>query len=142
MMRKIFVQNMMKLEVIEMSWENELKKAKFQGPQREHARFQADEMYLGMALREIHSYVKKGMEFLEKAKSEYADGNQDIMRQNFLMEQARNELEYAMEEIDKIDEEMLERAKYVGRKKQTYKFDERIDEDDLDYEGAKYPRDR
>ena len=39
----------------------------------------------------------------------------------------------------KIDEEMLERAKYVGRKKQTYQFDERFDEDDLDYEGAKSP---
>ena len=93
-----------------MSWKEEIKKEKYQGPEREFARFQADEMNMGMALRAIHQFVKNGMEVLEKAKSEYADGNQDIMRQNFLMEQARNELEYAMESIDKIDEEMLERS--------------------------------
>lgn len=125
-----------------MSWKEEIKKAKYQGPEREFARFQADEHTMGMALRAIHQFVKNGMGLLEKAKSEYADGNQDIMRQNSLMEQARNELEYAMESIDKIDEEMLERAKYVGRKRDIPKFGDRIDEDDLDYEGAKYPRKR
>jgi hypothetical protein len=108
-----------------MSWENELKKAKFQGPERKYAKFQADEMYLGMAIRAIHSHVKDAMESL--------DGD---------LNRTRGSLKLAMEEIDKIDEEMLERAKYVGRKKQTYEFDERIDEDDLEYRGGKYPRDR
>jgi len=122
-----------------MSWENELKKAKFQGPEREHARFQADEMNLGLAIQAIHNFVKSAKESLDKATS-------DVTKVNFMvmsdLDQTKGSLNLAMEEIDKIDEEMLERAKYVGRKKQTYKFDERIDEDNLGYAGAKFPRNR
>jgi len=124
-----------------MGWESTLKKAKFQGPPRQHAKFQADEMNLGMALRAIHSFVKNAIENLEKGTSD--DGEVvDGMRQSFWLKQTKSSLNLAMEEIDKIDEQMLERSKYVGRKEQTYKFRDRVDEDNLDYEGAKFPRDR
>ena len=123
-----------------MGWESTLKKAKFQGPPRQHAKFQADEMNLGMALRAIHQWVKNTMEHLEKATSD--DEVVDGMRHSFWLKQAKVSLDHAMEEIDKIDEQMLERSKYVGRKEQTYKFRDRVDEDDLDYEGAKFPRNR
>lgn len=124
-----------------MNWQDELKKEKFQGPEREHARFQADEMNLGMAIRAIHNYLKSGIEHLEKATSdngEVVDG----MRQSFWLNQTKSSLDSAMEEIDSIDEKMLERAKYVGRKKETYQFGDRLDHDELDYEGGKYPRNR
>ena len=124
-----------------MSWKEEVKKEKFQGPERQHARYQADEMNLGLAIKAIHQWVKNTMEHLEKGTSDKGE-DVDGMRQSFWLKQAKVSLDNAMEEIDKIDEEMLERAKYVGRKKQTYKFGERIDEDDLDYEGAKFPRNR
>ena len=107
-----------------MSWENELKKAKFQGPPQQHAKFEADEMQLGMALRNIHRYVKKGMELLEKV--EVVDDNRLPIRQTMGI------LGLAIEEIEMIDEKMLERAKYVGR----------LDEEYIDYAGAKYPSER
>lgn len=121
-----------------MSWTDELKKEKFQGPERKHAKFQADEMQLGMTIRAIHSFLKNAIEHLEKATSDNSDG----IRQSFWLRQTKSALNLAMEEIDSIDEEMLERAKYVGRKKETYQFGDRLDHDELDYEGGKYPRNR
>ena len=107
-----------------MSWENELKKAKFQGPPKPHAKFEGDEMQLGMALRNIHRYVKTGMKYLEKV--EVVDDTSLPIRQT------RGLLDLAIEEIDRIDKKMLERAKYV----------ERVDEQYIDYAGAKYPSER
>ena len=107
-----------------MSWENELKKEKYQGPPKQYAEFEATQKQLGFALKAIHRYVKAGMEFLEKM--EAVDDNRLLIRQTMGM------LDLAMEEIDRIDEKMLESAKYV----------EREDEEYLDYAGAKFPSER
>ena len=131
-----------------MSWKEEVKKEKFQGPPREYAKFQADEMYLGMSLRGIHRHATSTMKYLDKLDSEVVEFFKDAKnitssevkgRVTPNLKLAKGMLELVLKEIDDIDEKMLERAKYVGRKKQTYQFDERFDEDDLDYEGAKSP---
>mgnify|MGYP003135198181 CR=1 FL=1 len=107
-----------------MSWENELKKAEFQGPPKQYAKFEAEQKSLGLALKVIHRYVKEGMKRLEKV--EVVDDNHLPIRQ------AMGMLDLALEEIDKIDEKMLERAKYVDREDERY----------IDYAGAKFPSER
>ena len=107
-----------------MSWKKEIKKAKFQGPPKQYAEFEATQKQLGLALKAIHRYVKTGMELLEKV--EVVDDNRLPIRQTMSM------LDLAIEEIDKIDEKMLERAKYV----------ERDDEEYMQYAGAKFPSER
>lgn len=109
---------------MKMSWENKLKKARFRGPPKEYAKWEAEQKQLGLALKVIHRYVKEGMKRLEKV--EVVDDNHLPLRQ------AMGMLDLAIEEIDKIDEKMLERAKYVERDDERY----------IDYAGAKFPNER
>ena len=97
-----------------MSWKDNIRKAKFQGPPQKHAEFKASVYNLKVVIKNIDYSAQKLEKFLDE---------NDVSR-------AKSMLELIREQIDKIDAEVLEQEKYVGTELySTTKFGERIDTD-------------
>ena len=95
-----------------MSWKDNIRKAKFQGPQKQYSSVAGDVGAFKSAIRNIDFTIGKLAEYLEK--------------NNIAM--AKQMLTLVQERIDEIDAEVLEQEKYTGRTKFTpHEFGERID---------------
>ena len=95
-----------------MSWKDNIRKAKFQGPEKQYSSVAGDVGALKSAIRSIDLLIERLAQYLEA---------EDIVM-------AKKMLTSIQERIDKIDAEVLEQEKYTGRTKFTpHEFGERID---------------
>ncbi len=105
-----------------MSWKDNIRKAKFQGPRQQYSRVRGDADDLKTAIRTIDFTLGKLAKYLEK-------NDMFMVREMLTMVQA---------EVDKIDAEVLEQEKYTGKTKYTpTKFGERIDSKER-FSGTKF----
>tara|TARA_R110002020_G_scaffold106867_8_gene248473 strand:+ start:1739 stop:2071 length:333 start_codon:yes stop_codon:yes gene_type:complete len=105
-----------------MSWKDNIRKAKFQGPKKQYSFVEGDIGSLKSAIRSIDFTIGKLAQYLEK---------KDIVM-------AKQMLTLVQERIDEIDAEVLEQEKYTGKTQFTpHEFGERIDSK-AKYSGTKF----
>ncbi len=108
--------------MIDMSWQDSIRKEKFQGPKREGADFTPSKFDLGLGFKQINYNIDNIMETVERA----MDADAQVVKS--MLKSIRRYAEEAKRAIDEVDEKMLESAKYSKRR----------DSDYVHIEGAKY----
>ena len=115
-----------------MSWKDSIKKEKFQGPKRQYADFTPSKFDLGLRLKSIDYLLNKSKEALEN----FMEGLGDEVDESTMVQLriALKHIESIENEIDDVDAEMMESAKYS----------QRTDSDRIHIKGAKFrkPLDR
>ena len=115
-----------------MSWRDEIKKEKFQGPKQQYADVRPSKFDLGLRLKSIDYLVNRTKEALEN----FMKGLGDEVDESKMVQLriALKHIDSIESEIDDVDAEMMESAKYS----------QRTDSDRIHIKGAKFrkPLDR
>ena len=109
-----------------MSWRDEIKKERFQGPKRQYADVRPSKFDLGLRLKSIDYLLNS----TKKALDTFMEGLGDEVDESKMVQLriALKHIQSIEDEIDRADAEMLESAKYVDR----------TDSDRIHIKGAKF----
>ena len=111
-----------------MSWRDEIKKEKFQGPKRQGADYTPSSFQLGLKFKAVNYVVNNIEKRIDSLMDELKVGEPVNQLHISRLETILGSVDLMKEKIEEVDEMLLESAKYS----------QRIDSDTMYLEGAKY----